>query len=90
MVIGIPIFNADCVRANKRTFNDKEMKEIVGKNLETSGFVKFIYSFDKENRTLEGHDFLYTAKDLFEDDFKFNGKPCFKLEHLNEKGEWVE
>jgi hypothetical protein len=79
-----------CVEARKRKFNDKEMKEIVGKSLETPSFVKFIYSYDKDNGTLESHDFLYTAEDLFEDAFKFDGKPCYKLEHLNEKGEWVE
>lgn len=83
-------FNEFCSEARKRPFNDKEMREIVGKNLETPGFVKFIFSYDKENKTLESYDFLYTADDLFEDDFKFEGKPCYKLEHLNEKGEWVE
>lgn len=89
-IIGIPVFNDDCVQANKRPFNDKEMQAIVGKNLETPSFVKFIFSYDKEEGTLESYDFLYTADDLFEDDFKFEGKPCYKLEHLNEKGEWVE
>lgn len=86
---GYGIIKKHCVEARKRKFNDKEMKEIVGKSLETPSFVKFIYSYDKENGTLESNDFLYTAEDLFEDDFKFNGKPCFKLEHL-ENGEWVE
>ena len=89
-VIGISIFNADCVQAHKRPFNDKEMREIVGKNLETPGFVKFIFSYDKEEGTLESYDFLYTADDLFEDDFKFDGKPCYVLEHRNDKGEWVK
>lgn len=83
-------FNEFVSEARKRPFNDKEMKAIVGKNLETPSFVKFIFSYDKEEGTLESHDFLYTADDLFEDDFKFEGKPCYKLEHLNEKGKWVE
>lgn len=84
------IIRNHCVKAQKRPFNDKEMREIVGKSLETPGFVKFIFSYDKENKTLESYDFLYTADDLFEDDFKFEGKPCYKLEHLNNNGEWVE
>lgn len=84
--------------ARKIPFNADEMKALVGKVAEDKDgnaflIVEFLKEFDEE---VEGFSFgvqlsntYYGAYDLMKL-YTIDGKPCFKLEHLNEKGEWVE
>ena len=92
-------FNEFVYEANKRPFNDAEMKALVGKILthkETGDLTlvtDFINHYDKDldlhYGTVFAFDDNYTDGDLMTD-CTLDGKPCYVLEHLNEKGEWVK
>lgn len=94
MVIGIPIFNADCVQARKRPFNAEEMKELIGKLYESSLRKFIITGYDKEKNAIKVNELWFTAEELMNGKNACNppmvdGKPCYVLEHL-ENGEWVK
>lgn len=90
-VIGIPRFNAECVKAHKRKFNDKEMKALVGRTFTTvDGDVSIATDFDRYLESLCIYDEWFNNKKLADSVWQLDGKPCYKFEHLNEKGEWVE
>lgn len=89
-VISYSIFKEFARPARKRQFNDKEMLDLVGKVLSsTCGEWRslIIWASGEEVQTYYRS---YRAYTLTDDDYTIDGKPCYKLEHLNEKGEWVE
>lgn len=79
----------NCSEACKRPFNADEMKALVGKVIENEKYTHFINAFDKGLQEVVSGDDGYSAKELVEFDYTIDGKPCYKLEHL-ENGEWVE
>lgn len=82
-------FNEFCSEGNKRPFNEKEMRELVGKVLETSNVALLVDAYMKVTKNIVTSCGTYNAEEL-RARFTVDGKPCYKLEHLNEKGEWVE
>mgnify|MGYP003288020553 CR=1 FL=1 len=86
-------FNTVCIEAKHarpRPFNDKEMRGLVGKVLETPSVALLVNAYGKISQNIVTPGGNYTAEALRDNGFVVDGKPCYKLEHLNEKGEWVE
>lgn len=83
------IKNGATVQACKRPFNDKEMKALVGKVIEDEDEVNLVSCFHKDTGKIETDYESYDAESLKNSTFTIDGKPCYKLEHL-ENGEWVE
>lgn len=82
----------NCTKARKRSFNEKEMRGLVGKVVtdEDNGNSYLINQHNKKRNDIKFGGEWLTNKDLMKDtNYTIDGKPCFKLEHL-ENGEWVE
>lgn len=75
--------------ARKRPFNVYEMKAMVGKVLSGDKFDYCALITYTEAEMIETQHYTYTSDELI-NGYTIDGKPCYKLEHLNEKGEWVE
>lgn len=77
-------------QARLRPYNAEEMRWLVGKVIErnSSAYLVISYAHDELATTIyiEGK---YLSEDRLMADFTIDGKPCGKLEHL-ENGEWVE
>ena len=89
---GYGAFMSDCVEARKRPFNEAEMKALVGKvvkNKEDNLMLVTMF-YPKSGGQIKFCNMWYTAKDLMKNSYTVDGKPCYKLKHLNDKGEWVE
>lgn len=89
-VISYSIFKEYARQARKRQFNEKEMKALIGKVLSDSGGAwrsLIIWASGDEVTTYHRS---YSADTLIDEGCIVDGNPCYKLEHLNEKGEWVE
>jgi hypothetical protein len=80
---------SELTEARLRPFNEKEMRELVGKAItyKTSEEVFLVTYFNKVHVGL-GHLCL-TAEDLLNKYTKVNGSPCGVYEHL-ENGEWMK
>lgn len=92
MVIGIPIFNGDCVQARKRPFNAEEMKALVGKVIEKGPSMHLVIGFENvfENECMiHVNNCMYSGNDLIRHEYTIDGKLCCKFEHF-ENGKWVE
>jgi hypothetical protein len=88
---GYGAFMGDCVEARKRPFNAEEMQGLVGKVIETKNQIAIVIGYIKNsNRILLGNDNFLSAEQLINLEATSNCKPCYVLEHKNEKGEWVE
>jgi hypothetical protein len=76
--------------ARKRPLNADEMKALVGRFITIENQIAMVIGYNKSsNRILIwGSNFL-SAEQLINLEVTINGKPCYKLEHL-EEGEWVE
>lgn len=86
-----PVARGRIKQARKREFNDKEMKALVGRIFTTlDGDASIATDFDKYLKTLYIYNEEYTNKQLADSAWLLDGKPCYVLEHLNDKGEWVE
>ena len=75
-------------QARKRPFNAEEMKALVGKVIMDGDNVLFVSMYHGKEEFITAGCFV----DFDRDDLKrcsCDGKPCYKLEHL-ENGEWVE
>lgn len=86
------IKNGDYIEARKRPFNADEMRALVGKIIQKDNDIGVVmHYFGKDNEVLFCNSFA-TSEDLMNNNCVIysTGKPCFKLEHLNENGEWVE
>lgn len=85
-------FNEFCSEARKRPFNAYEMKALVGKVIEGTSidFRALIHYYTSADDSVCTIYNSYNAKELMESHIAIDGKPCYVLEHLNEKGEWVE
>lgn len=75
--------------ANKRPFHEHELDALVGKIFQDHKcrVMQIVGSAYSKIFTLMD---TYTAQDLINHDFVIDGKPCYVLEHLNDKGEWVK
>lgn len=79
-----------CSETRKRPFNDAEMKALVGRLLTTvDGDVSIATVFDNTLKELWIACKCFKNKELANSKWLLDGKPCYKLEHL-ENGEWVE
>jgi hypothetical protein len=83
-------FNEFCSEARKRPFNEKEMRGLVGRVVETvdkDALLVTAYSPDRDAVIFDSisHD----AANLMHYPYTVDGKPCYVLEHLVD-GEWVK
>lgn len=81
----------EVLQANRRPFNTKEMKSLVGRTVAPDyGAVFLVIKFvDTSEGGEVGIDGIYYNADRLLDKFTINGKPAGVFEHL-ENGEWVE
>ena len=78
-------------QVNQRPFNEKEMQGLVGKVFTTvNGDASIATDFDIVLKALCIYGEWFKNKELVDSVWQLDGKPCYKLEHLNDKGEWVE
>lgn len=90
-ICGVGIFSEEYVQAHKRPFNEAEMKALVGKVItDVEGDATLITDFDNVTKNIRFLGEWWKSDELADSTWKLDGKPCYKLEHLNEKGEWVE
>ena len=80
----------NAVRARLRPYNAEEMKALVGKVIENFKYVLWCDGYEKESNRVVTLLKAFTAEDLIKEDYTVDREPCYKLEHLNDKGEWVE
>lgn len=84
----------EVVQARPRPYNEYEMEALVGKAIKTpDGNVYICTAYQKPTDAHEAVvdvDAWISAAGLLEDGYTIDGSPCGKLEHLNEKGEWVK
>lgn len=79
-----------CSEARKRPFNEKEMKELVGRIFTTvDGDASIATDFDSILKALCIYGEWFKSKELADSVWQLDGNPCYKLKHL-ENGEWVE
>lgn len=77
-------------QVRKRPFNDGEMQNLVGKVLENHKYLLWIEGYDKDTKRIVTLLNSFTAEELMGSDYLIDRAPCYVLEYLNEKGEWVE
>jgi hypothetical protein len=78
-------------QARKRPFNEKEMRGLVGKVIEdVKGDATLITDFNNCTKSIRVLGEWVQSDDLANSTWKLNSKPCFVLEYLNGKGEWVK
>jgi hypothetical protein len=76
--------------ARKHQFNKKEMQGLVGKVFTTpDGDVSIATDFDNIMNSICICSEWFKSDELANSILQLDGKPCCKLEHL-ENGEWVE
>ena len=78
------------IPARKRQFNEEEMLGLAGKVIEGENSRQVILYSNRSRATIDLSHNGYTAEDLIKYNCKIDGKPCYVLEHKNEKGEWVQ
>ena len=83
------VFGNHIKQARLRPYNAEEMKALVRKVLEHDGNASLVIVY-LENGLLRVGTKWVSAERLIEDGYTIDGKPCGKLEHLNDAGEWVE
>jgi hypothetical protein len=78
--------------ARKRPFNIKEMKALVGKVIEKDNNLYLVTAYynDKQTIITSNASSLLDAELLIVNNFTIDGKPCYVMEHKNDKGEWVQ
>jgi hypothetical protein len=78
-------------QARFRPYNADEMKALVGKSITLKdGAVCLCTAWSAQSNHIILDNTSWTAESLLDIGYTVDGKPCGKLEHLNEKGEWVE
>lgn len=89
-VISYSLFKEYAKPARKRQFNEQEILDLVGKVLSSpDGKFRSLILWAHGSELITYYR-LYNANTLMADGHTVDGKPCYVLEHLNEKGEWVE
>lgn len=84
------IIREHCIEARKRSFNEKEMRALVGKLFTNSeGDASIATAFDRYLNSIYIYFDSYDSDELAKSDWRLDDKPCYKLEHKNDKGEWV-
>ncbi len=78
--------------ARKRSFNTKEMKALVGKVIEKDNNLYLVTAYHNDRQTIitGNASSLLDAELLIVNNFTIDGKPCYVMEHKNDKGEWVK
>lgn len=78
-------------QAHKRPFSAEEMQGMVGKMLDVASGIELIVGYNKCTKEIITYDDTYSAERLMgATGWRIDGKPCYVLEHLNDKGEWVK
>ena len=92
--IGYLSFNTVCnevKQANFRPYDEGEMRAVVGKPITMpDGAVCLCTAYSKQNKSVIFDSRHWKAQKLRDSGCTIDGKPCGVLEHLNDKGEWVE
>lgn len=89
-VISYSLFTEYARPARKHCFNEHEMLDLVGKVLSApSGEWRSSILWASGDEVVT-HYREYNANALMDGGYTINGEPCYVLEHLNEKGEWVK
>lgn len=84
-------FSHKIKQARLRPYNDDEMKALVGKPITMlDGAVCLCSVYSKRDKSVILDSVHWDAQELLNSGYTLDGKPCGKLEHLNDKGEWVE
>jgi hypothetical protein len=87
---GQDLKNGVIVQARKRPFNAEEMRELVGKVIQDNiGNRSLINNYTNVDNQVTVFCAYCNADKLMKAGYTIDGKPCYKLEHL-ENGEWVE
>lgn len=80
----------EAVSARLRPYNAEEMKALVGKVVEDKdGNIYLVVCYIPRGRGLLIGGFYFNEQEIIDGGFIIDGKPCGKLEHL-ENGEWVQ
>lgn len=80
----------DVRQARLRPYNADEMKALVGKSITLSdGAVYLCTAWLAQDNVIVLGSTLWNSEDLIKDGYTIDGKPCGRLEHL-ENGEWVQ
>ena len=86
--------NGRIVEARKRSFNEKEMQSLIGKVFESPYRNFLVTGYNKQTNYIKVNEMWFNAEDLMNGKDSYtpliDGKPCYVLEHLNKKGEWVK
>ena len=89
-VISYSLFTEYARPARKRQFNEHEILDLVGKALSApSGEWRSLILWASDNEVIT-HYRKYSANALMAEGYTIDGKPCYVLEHQNDKGEWVK
>lgn len=79
------------VETRKISFNKHELKKLIGRVVTTlEGDISMVTDYEEWGHKVCIYGELYDADELSHSAWLLDGKPCCHLEHLNEKGEWVE
>ena len=84
------VFIENAKQARLRPYNAEEMKALVGKVLKHSTGCYLVTAFENRGNQVKIESVWRGASELVELWTQLDDSPCGKLEHLNEKGEWVE
>lgn len=77
-------------QARPRPYNAEEMQELVGKVLKHSTGRYLVTAFEERWSQVKIESIWRDPSELAELWTQLDGSPCAVLEHLNEKGEWVQ
>lgn len=81
----------ECSEARKRPFNTQELKHMVGQLVTNlRGDISIVSDYDSGLDSVYIVDTWFSGKELLQSSWEYVNNPCYVLEHLNEKGEWVE
>lgn len=77
-------------QARLRPYNAKEMKALMGKVIEHSGDCMLVTAYSQKRNFIIADSVSQTPKDLLDGGYTIDGKPCGVLEHLDDKGVWIQ
>lgn len=82
---------SEATHTQLRPYNVDELKALVGKPITMSdGAVCLCTAYGKQCKSVILDNTHWNAQKLVDNGFTVDGEPCGVLQHLNEKGEWVD
>lgn len=80
------ISKGEIVQARPRPYNADEMQELVGRVIATQAGYILVDAYRKSDSNIHTIGGWFTADHLMQYDYTVDGKPCYVLEHVNDKG----